>query len=90
MARIALPVSVCVMKSHSTSTISPAPKSTMMLCGRRAAPPTMIGLLPANGASEWKFLSNTIEAMPRIKIEAPMVMMMRLTADAPRAGAMAR
>ena len=62
----------------------------MTLCGNTAAPPTKNGLEPANGGSEWKFLSKTRLATPRSRMEAPMVMMISVTADAPRAGAIAR
>ena len=45
-----------------------------------------IGRSPEKGGSEWKFLSNRTPAMPRRKIEAPMVMMIRVTTEASRAG----
>ena len=78
-----------VMNDHSETTIAPAPMSTIRLCGSSAAPPIIHGSVPAKAGNEWKFLSNTMAEMPRRKIEAPMVMMISVTADAPRAGSIA-
>jgi len=47
------------------------------------------GLSPANGGRLWKFLSKTTAARPRMRMDAAMVMMINVTAEAPRAGSMA-
>ena len=59
------------------------PSSTTTLCGSSAAPPICHGSLPAKGGRLWKFLSKTTAASPRIRIDAPIVMMISVTAEAP-------
>ena len=48
------------------------------------------GSAPNSGGRLWKFLSKITPATPRSRIEAPMVMMISVTAEAPRAGSIAR
>ncbi len=84
VASTALPSSVRLKKVHSSTTITAAPPSTQKLCGRIAAPPKRIGASPEKAGSEWNCLSKTTCASPRRKIEAPMVMMISVTAEAAR------
>ena len=49
VATVALPYRVRLMNSHSSSTMSAAPTSTTVLCGRIAAPATSHGSPPRNG-----------------------------------------
>ena len=53
------------------------------------APATAIGVSPVNGLSACRFLSHTSIASPRRKIDAPIVMMISVTTEAPRAGSTA-
>ena len=53
------------------------------------APRIWIGVSPEKAGKRWSCLSKTSCATPRMKIEAPMVMMMSETTGAPRAGSMA-
>ena len=55
-----------------------------------AAPPNWIGSAPNSGGKLWKRLSNTIWARPLRKIEAPIVIMIKATGLAPRAGSIAK
>ena len=66
-----------------------APASTQSDCGRMVAPRIWIGVSPEKAGKRWSCLSKTSCATPRMKIEAPMVMMMSETTGAPRAGSMA-
>jgi len=65
------------------------PPRTQKLCDWTDAPSTSIGASPENDGSLWNCLSNRICAAPRSRIEAPMVMMIKVTAGAPRAGSIA-
>ena len=62
---------------------------TQKLCGWTAAPNTSTGVSPVKAGSLWNCLSKTIWATPRRRIEAPIVMMISVTAEAPRAGSIA-
>src|SRR3989304_2605276 len=62
---------------------------THRLCGTMVAPAIAIGSSPVNAGRAWIFLSHTSAPRPRSRIEAPMVMMMSVTTDAPRAGSAA-
>ena len=84
-----LAVRVFVKKSHSRTKTATAPASTQRLCGRIVAPMMRIGVSPEKAGKRWSCLSKTSCATPRMKIEAPMVMMMSDTTGAPRAGSIA-
>ena len=53
------------------------------------APAMAMGRSPLNGGRLWKLRSQITWAAPRRKIEAPMVMIMSVTTEAPRAGSTA-
>jgi hypothetical protein len=84
-----LPVSVRLKNHHRSTTTTTVTPRTQSVCGRSAAPKSAIGCSPLKAGSEWIFLSQTSVARPRSRIEAPMVMMMRVTMPAPRAGSTA-
>ena len=89
VASTARPVSVLVKKSQRPTKTATAPASTQRLCGRMVAPRIWIGVSPEKAGKRWSCLSKTSCATPRMKIEAPMVMMMSETTGAPRAGSIA-
>ena len=89
VASTALPVRVRVKNSQSATKTATAPAITQRLCGSSVAPPMRIGASPEKLGKRCSCLSNTTCATPRMKIEAPMVMMMSETTGAPRAGSMA-
>ena len=86
---MALPSVMRSKKNHISKTITAVPPTTHRLCGRIVAPPIAIASSPENAGSEWNSLSMTICVAPRRKIEAPMVMMIRVTTEPSRAGSMA-
>ena len=89
VARTARPRSVRVKNIHSPMNTATEPAITHRLCGRIVAPKMRIGSSPEKAGKVWICLPNTSCAAPRIKIEAPMVMMTSDTTGAPRAGSMA-
>ena len=88
-ASIALPISVRLKNQPSSSTMASVTPSTHRLCGRIVAPASSIGLSPEKGCIACSFLSHTRVANPRSRMEAPIVMMMSVTTEAPRAGSTA-
>ena len=76
--------------SHSATNTASPPPSTQRLCGKSVAPRISIGRSPEKAGNWWNCLSKTIWATPRMNIDAPMVMMIKVTGEAPRAGSMAR
>ena len=89
VASTALPVSVLVKNTQSPAKTASAPKSTQSAWGRMVAPMIWIGVSPVKAGKRWSCLSKTSWATPRMKIQAPMVMMMSDTTGAPRAGSIA-
>ena len=89
MASTARPVRVRVKNSQRPTKTATAPASTQRLCGRMVAPRIRIGVSPEKAGKRWSCLSKTSCATPRMKIEAPMVMMISDTTGAPRAGSIA-
>ena len=65
------------------------PPITQRFCGSSVAPPRCSGVSPEKCGMAWKFLPQMSWATPRRKIDAPMVMMMSVTTEAPRAGSTA-
>ncbi|CFN71817.1 Uncharacterised protein [Bordetella pertussis] len=90
VASTARPISVLVKNSHRTMNTATAPPIIHRLCDRMVAPSTCIGSSPENAGRLWICLPNRLCTAPRMKIEAPMVMMMSETTGAPRAGSIAR
>ena len=89
VASNALPSSVRPKNHDSSSTIAKVTPSTHRLCGRMVAPAIWMGASPEKGLSAWIFLSHVSVARPRSRIEAPIVMMISVTTEAPRAGSTA-
>ena len=89
VARTARPVSVLREEDPEADEDGEAPASTQSDCGRIVAPRIWIGVSPEKAGKRWSCLSKTSCATPRMKIEAPMVMMMSETTGAPRAGSIA-
>src|ERR1700674_242986 len=86
VASIDFPLSVRVRNSHRAATIRPPPSNTTAVCGSTEAPPIFHGSALTKDGRSWKFLSKTIAAVPRSKMEAPIVMMRQLTAEQLSAG----
>ena len=73
--------------SSTMASVTPEhPQALRQDASRRAS---SIGVSPENGCSACRFLSQTSVARPRSRIEAPMVMMISVTTEAPRAGSTA-
>ena len=89
VASTAFPSKVSSRKAYSRVTMTAVPPSTQKLCGWIAAPNKSTGASPVKAGSLWNCLSKTICATPRNRIDAPIVMMIKVTADAPRAGSIA-
>ena len=87
-ASIALPWRVWLKKAHKAAATAQVTPRIHKDCGWSTAPLTTIGASPLIGGSEWKFLPRRTPAIPRSRIEAPMVTMIRLTTVEPRAGTM--
>ena len=85
VASIALPASVRLKNQDSSATMITVTPITHRLCGTIVAPRIEIGVSPDSAGNGWMRLSQTSCARPRRKIDAPMVMMIRVTTSALRA-----
>ena len=78
VASIALPCKVRLKKYHRPRMAAPALPITHSDCGARVAPASIIGASPEKAGMAWISLPISHSTRPRRKIEAPMVMMIKV------------
>ena len=85
-ARIARPSSVRSKKKWSATTMAAATPTIQRACGTKVAPRIRKGRSPVKAGSPAAFLPSVTMTPPLIRIDAPMVTMMRLSTSACRTG----